>query len=450
MRAFTRFCTKVADRFLPDAYLFAIILTALTYILCLIFTDAGPVGTLKAMGGGMWNLLAFTAEMATIMVFGYAFAKTKAIETVLTKLSNIPKTPAAAYFFTAFVASICCWVCWAAGLIMSAFIAKKIAAKVKGVHYPLIVAAAYAGFLVFQLGFTGSVSLLVATPGNFMEEQIGGLIPISQTMTSPYNLFLSVILGLVVIPLMMRASRPAKGDVVIELDPAIVRAEEEERMKEEKEKVSLKGLAPNAWMENNYFFNLLISVGFGIYLIYHFVFNHGSLTIDITNLIFMIAGLLLTPTPIKYVKNCIEGASTVGGVIMQFPLYAAIQGMMLQTGLAQVIADAFVSISTARTLPMWTFFSAGVLNMFIPSGGSQFSVQGPIMIEAAKGLHADFARTCMAVAYGDNWTNLIQPFWALPLLAVANLRAKDIMGYLTPVLIITGIVFCIVLVGWPA
>lgn len=444
MKALTRVCTRVCEKFLPDAYLFAIILTAVTFILCLILTDAGPVGTLTAMGGGMWNLLAFTAEMATIMVFGYAFAKTAAVEKILSTLAGVVHTPKQAYFFTAFVASICCWICWAAGLIMSAFIAKKIAARLPGIHYPLLVASAYGGFLVFQLGFTGSVSLLVATPGNFMEPLIGYLIPISQTMLAPFNLFLSVVVGLLVVPGMMLLSAPGKGEKIIEIDADALKEEENAN-----KKISLKGLSPNAWMENNYFFNLLIAVAFTCYLVYYFAVAKGSLTIDITNLIFMVAGLYLTPTPIQYVKNCIEGATTAGGVIMQFPLYAAIQGMMLQTGLAQVLADAFVSISTAKTLPMWTFFSAGIINMFIPSGGSQFSVQGPIMIEAAQSLGADNARVCMAVAYGDNWTNLIQPFWALPLLAVANLKAKDIMGYLTPVLVVTGVVFCLVLVFWP-
>ena len=397
---------------------------------------------LMAWGGGVWNLLAFTAEMATIMVFGYAFAKTAAVEKILGKLTDVVHNPRQAYFFTAFVSAICCWFCWAAGLIMGAFIAKKLAKKLPGVHYPLLVASAYAGFLVFQMGFTGSVSLLIATPGNFMEAQIGGLIPVSQTMLAPWNLFLSVILGLVVVPLMMRAMSPREGDQIVEIDASMLAEEEAPG------KISLKGLAPNAWMENNYIFNLIIGGGLAVYTVLYFA-KGGSLTIDATNLIFMILGILLTPTPIQYVKNCMEGAATAGGVIMQFPLYAGIQGMMLTTGLAEVFANAFVSISSAKTLPLWTFISAGIINLFIPSGGSQWSVQGPIMIDAAANIGADYARVAMACSYGDNWTNLIQPFWALPLLAVTNLKAKDIMGYLTPLLIVSGVIIGAVVVLWP-
>lgn len=442
LRAFTKGCTKMVDKFLPDAFLFACVLSIVCYILALIFTPSGPMDVLMAWGGGVWKLLAFTAEMATIMVFGYAFAKTAAVEKVLGALTGVVHSPKQAYFFTAFVSAICCWFCWAAGLIMGAFIAKKLARKLPGIHYPLLVASAYAGFLVFQMGFTGSVSLLIATPGNFMEEQIGGLIPVTQTMLAPWNLFLSVILGLVVIPLMMRAMSPGEGEKIIEIDASML-AEETKP-----EKVSLKGLPPNAWMENNYLFNLIVGAGLALYTVVYFA-KGGALTIDATNLIFMILGILLTPTPIQYVKNCMEGAATAGGVIMQFPLYAGIQGMMLTTGLAEVFANAFVSISTAKTLPLWTFISAGIINLFIPSGGSQWSVQGPIMIDAASNIGADYARVAMACSYGDNWTNLIQPFWALPLLAVANLKAKDIMGYLTPLLIVSGVIIILVVVFWP-
>ena len=432
----------MVEKFLPDAFLFACILSIVCYILALIFTPSGPMDVLMAWGGGVWNLLAFTAEMATIMVFGYAFAKTAAVEKILGKLTDVVHNPRQAYFFTAFVSAICCWFCWAAGLIMGAFIAKKLAKKLPGVHYPLLVASAYAGFLVFQMGFTGSVSLLIATPGNFMEAQIGGLIPVSQTMLAPWNLFLSVILGLVVVPLMMRAMSPREGDQIVEIDASMLAEEEAPG------KISLKGLAPNAWMENNYIFNLIIGGGLAVYTVLYFA-KGGSLTIDATNLIFMILGILLTPTPIQYVKNCMEGAATAGGVIMQFPLYAGIQGMMLTTGLAEVFANAFVSISSAKTLPLWTFISAGIINLFIPSGGSQWSVQGPIMIDAAANIGADYARVAMACSYGDNWTNLIQPFWALPLLAVTNLKAKDIMGYLTPLLIVSGVIIGAVVVLWP-
>jgi len=440
LQAFTKGCTRVVERYLPDAYLFAIMLTAITFGLCLIFTDAGVFGTMMAWGDGIWNLLAFTCQMATIMVFGYAFAKTPIMERGLTALCNSIHTPMAAYFITSMAAAIFSWVCWPTGLICGAFIAVELGKKVRGIHYPLLVASAYSGFLVFQMGFTGT-HLILATPGTWSEKMVG-LVPVTQTMLSPWNLTLSVVIGLIVVPFLMTRMAPPKDDI-IELDitkmPVPVPAEP---------KKLLKGLHFNDWVENNYFFNLLLGGGLAIYIAFYFI-TGGSLTINATNLIFMVLGLLLTPTPIQYVRRCIEGAGTAGGVIMQFPLYAGIQGMMLTTGLASVIAGWFVAISTVRTLPLWSFISAGIINMFIPSGGSQWSVQGPIMMQAALDMGANIPRVAMGVTYGDNWTNMIQPFWALPLLAIANLKAKDIMGYLVSVLIVSGIIIAGVLVFWP-
>lgn len=440
MKKFAKACTNLIEKFLPDAYLFAIMLTVITFILCLIFTDAGVYGTMMAWGGGLWNLLAFTCQMATILVFGYAFAKTPFIERILNKICSRVKTPKQAYFITSAVAGIFSWLVWPAGLIVGAFLAIELSKRVKNLHFPLLVAAAYSGFLVFQMGFTGT-HLWLNTPGTWSEELIG-LVPPSQTFLSGYNLFLSVVLGLIVVPFILTRMEPDK-DEIVELDINMFPAEEEKP-----EKISLKGLNFNDWVENNYIFNLILGGSMAIYIFFYFK-DGGSLTIDSTNLIFLALGLLLTPTPIQFVKTCLEGARTTGGVIMQFPLYAGIQGMMLNTGLASVIAGWFVTISTAKTLPLTSFFSAGIINFFIPSGGSQWSVQGPIMLEAAKNLGADIPRTAMAVFYGDNWTNMIQPFWALPVLAIANMKARDIMGYLVSVLVASGIIIGLVLVYWP-
>lgn len=440
MRSFAKICSRIVDRYLPDAYLFAIILTVVTFIMCLIFTDYGILPTFMAWGNGIWNLLAFTCQMATIMVFGYAFAKTPIMEKLLSGMCDKIHTPKAAYFFTSAVAAFFSWICWPAGLICGAFIAVELGKKIKNVHYPLLVSCAYSGFLVFQMGLTGT-HLILNTPGTWSEKMIG-LVPSSETFLTPWNIALSVFLGLLIVPGLMAKMAPPPEEVV-ELNPNNLPPSSPAL-----EKLALKGLPFNDWVENNYLFNFIFGGACTLYLILFFV-EGGTLTINSTNLIFMAAGLLLTPTPIQYVKRCIEGAGTAGGVIMQFPLYAGIQGMMLTTGLAKVIAGWFVAVSTLRTLPMWSFFSAGLLNMFIPSGGSQWSVQGPIMLEASLQMGADIPRVAMAVFYGDNWTNMIQPFWALPLLAIANLKAKDIMGYLVSVLLASGIIIIGVLVFWP-
>lgn len=440
MKTFAKFCSKVVEKYLPDAFLFAIILTVLTFAMALVFTDAGPVKTLFAWGDGIWNLLAFTAQMATIMVFGYAFAKTPFMEKVLNKLCDKVNTPKQAYFVTSAAAGVFSWLCWPAGLICGAFIATELGRKIKKLHFPLIVAAAYSGFLLFQMGLTGT-HLILNTSGTWSEALVG-LVPSSKTFLTPWNLFLTVVLGLIIVPFIMSSMAPNDSEL-IELDPSKLPVPAPQA-----EKMLLKGLPFNEWVENNYLFNILIGVPMAIYLFLYFS-KGGELTINSTNFIFLCLGILLTPSPIQFVKRCIEGAGTAGGVIMQFPLYAGIQGMMLGTGLASVMANAFVSFSTVQTLPLFSFLSAGLINMFIPSGGSQWAVQGPIMLEAALKMGADVPRVAMGVIYGDGWTNMIQPFWALPILAIANMKAKDIMGYLVSILLISGLIIGSVLVFWP-
>lgn len=440
MKRITKMFTRVVEKYLPDAYLFAIILTVITFVLAVSLTDATIYQTLMAWGDGIWNLLAFTAQMATILVFGYAFAKSPFIEKVLVKIADSVKSPAQAYFITSVVGAVFSWLVWPAGLICGAFVAIEMAKRIKRVHFPLLVASAYSGFLVFQMGLTGT-HLILNTPGTWSEELIG-LIPSSQTFLTPSNLMLSIVLGLIVVPYLMSKMSPDENEIV-ELDIDSI-----PKQAPQAEKIKLKGLPFNDWVENNYLFNLILGSAMCIYLVFFFKAG-GTLTINSTNLIFLAAGILLTPTPIQYVRRCIEGASTAGGVIMQFPLYAGIQGMMLTTGLASVMATWFVSFSNATTLPLFSFISAGLVNMFIPSGGSQWHVQGPIMLEAAQQMGASIPRTAMAIFYGDNWTNMIQPFWALPVLAIANMKAKDIMGYLVVIFIISGIIIGSTLIFWP-
>ena len=435
LKKIARFFVGVTEKYMPDPYLFAVILTAIVFIASLVFTDATPFNLISIWGNGLWGLLAFTMQMCTIIVFGTAFAKTPAIEKVLDWFCNKAKKPTHAYFMASFVAGLFSLLCWSTGLIVGAFMARELSKRVKGCHYPLLVAAGYSGFLTFQQGLTGSVSLLIATPGNFMEDIIGGLIPVSQTMLAPYNLIVAGLLAFILVPLLLTRLAPDSSvDEIVEVDPSI--------FGDDSKSVNLdkSQLTPGEKIENARIINIVVGIVGIIFLSRHFV-GGGSLTINITNMLFFILAILLTDTPRRFIDNCIEGGKSLGPLAMQFPLYAGIMAMMIQTGLATKIANGFVSISTTTTFPLWTFISAGITNFFIPSGGSQWSVQGPIMIEAAKMMDADLARTAMAVAWGDQWTNMLQPFWALPLLAIANLRARDIMGYLVLVFILSGIVF---------
>ena len=193
------------------------------------------------------------------------------------------------------------------------------------------------------------------------------------------------------------------------------------------------------------------------YYFYNTVANGNSvlsaLTLNIVNMIFMFLGILAHGSLRRYIDAIGDSASSAAGVILQFPFYAGIMGMMVGANdqgvsLAQIIADAFVAISTNMTFPMLTFLSAGIVNFFVPSGGGQWAVQAPAMMPAAAEMGVSASRCAMGIAWGDCWTNLIQPFWALPALAIAGLKARDIMGYLVVLTVVVGIIVCLGFVVW--
>ena len=261
----------------------------------------------------------------------------------------------------------------------------------------------------------------------------GAIVPASETIFSVQNLILVAIL-VITMPLINRFMHPKKKDEIFEVAPNLFEDEEEVEVIKDK-----KDMTPAEKLENNMILSIIIGAIGLVYIVYYFA-KGGGISLDIVNFIFLIVGILLHKTPIRYVRAVVEATKGVGGVVLQFPFYAGIMGMMINSGLASTFSQGFVNISNDTTFPFFTFLSAGVVNFFVPSGGGQWGVQGPIMIPAAKQLGVSFASTSMAVAWGDAWTNMIQPFWALPLLGVAKLNIRDIMGYTTVILLYTGIV----------
>ena len=222
-------------------------------------------------------------------------------------------------------------------------------------------------------------------------------------------------------------------------------AAEEETPKLTKEQIA--AMTPAEKLENLPIINLALGAMGVVYIVLYFSgLASFNLDLNIVNFIFLIAGVILHWTPRSLLNAVGEAAKGAGGIVLQFPLYAGIQAMMVganaATGvsLASVISSFFVSISTVKTFPFFTFLSAGIVNFFVPSGGGQWAVQGPVMLPAAQELGIELPKVAMAIAYGDSWTNMIQPFWALPALGIAKLGARDIMGYTLIVLVVTGII----------
>jgi len=433
IRALGRFFSKIARRFLPDAFIFAIVLTILVFVLGMIIEGASFIDMCGYLGNGFWSLLAFSMQMVLILVTGSALANSKPVHRVITSLAGSVKTPGSAIILTTVVMVVGCWINWGFGLIISAIIAKEIAKRAKGVHYPLLVASAYSGFVVWHAGFSGSIPLKIAGADGIMAKFADGIVvPVSETIFAWQNVLL-VVVFLVTIPLINKLMMPKKKEEIIEVDPMLFEDEEEEEVKPRKD------MSPAEKMENSWILSMIIGL-FGVaFLIWYFA-RKGAISLDIVNFIFLIVGIILHKTPIRYVRAVVEAVKNCGGIVLQFPFYAGIMGMMINSGLAATFSQGFVNISNENTLPFFTFISAGIVNFFVPSGGGQWAVQGPIMMPAAKALGTAYSTTAMAIAWGDAWTNMVQPFWALPLLAVAKLNIRDIMGYTTVILLYTGIV----------
>lgn len=287
----------------------------------------------------------------------------------------------------------------------------------------------------------------MATPGDSLAKATNGVltepVPVSQTILDPHNL---VIVALVIAAItIVNSLMHPKKDVVC-VDPVLL---EEEPIRVERP----ANPTPAERMEHSKVLGWIVSLLGISYLVIHLGFEGGSLDLNSVIMIFLFVGLLLHGTPLNYVRAFTKAASGAAGIILQFPFYAGIMGIITGVGASgicfgTVISDACISISTPQTYPLLTFLCAAVLNMFVPSGGGHWAIQAPIMFAAGADLGVDPGLTGTAIAWGDAWTNLIQPFWAIPALAIAKLNAKDIMGFCLIDLFVSGLIICGGLLIW--
>ena len=436
------------QKFLPDAFLFAVVLTVIVFVFGMIATGQGPLDMLNHWGKGVWGLLAFSMQMVLVLVTGHVLALAPPFKKLLVKLAGIPKTPFQGIALVTIVSFVACILNWGFGLVIGAIYAKEIAKKLKGIDYRLLIASAYAGFVWWHAGFSGSIPLSISTQpaAGAAIANTGGTMTqaaaITQTLFSPTNLFI-VLATLIVLPILTTMMHPKNEEDVVSIDPSLLAEEETPKLTKEQ----IAAMTPAEKLENLPIINLALGAMGVVYIVLYFSgLASFNLDLNIVNFIFLIAGVILHWTPRSLLNAVGEAAKGAGGIVLQFPLYAGIQAMMVganaATGvsLASVISSFFVSISTVKTLPFFTFISAGIVNFFVPSGGGQWAVQGPVMLPAAQELGVELPRVAMAIAYGDSWTNMIQPFWALPALGIAKLGARDIMGYTLIVLVVTGII----------
>ena len=419
-------CVNVVNRWLPDPFLFAVILTIVVFIAAMVATGMGPIAMVGAWGAtsGFWSLLSFSMQMALVLVLGSAMASAKPVKKLLSKLAGLAHNNFQAILITTMVSTICSWLNWGFGLIVGALLAKEVAKRVPTVDYPLLIASAYSGFVIWHAGLSGSIPL--ALNGGYKVGEVVYTATTLDTIFHPMNIIMCLAL-LIGLPLVDFAMHPSK-EKTITIDPSL--------LVDEEEKTYVVKTPADKMEHSKILWVITLLFGFG-YIVKYFVDTvaaggnvAAALNLNIVNMIFMFLGILLHGNLRKYVDAIGEAASGAAGILLQFPFYAGIIGMMTAKG-----ADG-------QSLAMI------ISNFFVPSGGGQWGVQGPIVMPAAAALGVEPGRAAMAIAWGDQWTNMIQPFWALPALGVAKLSAKDVMGYLVIVLVFTGVVACLGYLAW--
>lgn len=440
LNATTSFFTNLMNKYLADSFTIAIILTMIAGLLAITVEGTGFIETTQYWGGGFWDLLAFTMQMVIILAAGYVLAKTPIVDRMINKIVSNVKRPRTAIIVATLAGGIGSLLNWGFGLIVGGIVAGKLARQVKGVHYPLIIAAGYSGFSLYGLGLSGTVPLLISTPGHFLEEAIG-IIPLSQTIFS-WPMLLTTLTVLITLPLFNSMLHPKSDKDIVEINKE-THVEEEiilEPNHEEKDTLASK-------LNHSKIVGWFIG-GIGLlYILMHFI-NGGSLDLNVINFGLIFLGLALLGAPIYYVKILNEGVKTVSGIILQYPFYAGIMGILVGSGLVVTFSGWFVSFSSIENLPFWSMVSAYFVNILAPSGGGQWAIQGPVMVEAAKTIGSSIEQTAMAVMVGDAWNNMVQPFWILPVLALSGLALKDVMGYMVLIMFWLGAIFSSAFLLW--
>ncbi|BBM87879.1 short-chain fatty acid transporter [Candidatus Uabimicrobium amorphum] len=415
---FSKKLCDLAEKYMPEPFTLATMITFFVCAIAVLFTPTTSTQVLEYWYKDFWSFLPFSMQMCMILVTGFALSTTTVVKKMIRYIARWPKNNVQATFVVSFISIFFGFINWGLALIIGAFLARQVAIEGRrkniSLHYPILGAAGYMGLAVWHGGLSGSAPLLLATKGHFLEK-FTGIVPVYTTLFSPLNIACTIIL-LIGIPVFLAALAPRNEDEMVTFCEQI---EEEDDISSAKSYVGV-------------FLGLVGCV----YIIQHLWIQQKNFDLNILNFSFLFIGILLHRDLDNYFHAVKGGVKACAGIILLFPFYAGIKGIMVHSGLAQNIAQAFADISSSTTLPIYTFISSGITNFFIPSGGGQWIVQGDIVIQSSQQLGISTHKATLAFCYGDQWTNLLQPFWALALLEITGLRAKDIMGYCMAVMLV--------------
>jgi short-chain fatty acids transporter len=418
--------TAFAERWIPDAFVFALLATILVFTAGL-FTGAAPMELVQAWGGGFWELLTFTLQMALVIITGYVIASAPPVKRLIRFVAARPHTPRGAVALVTVFAMLSSWLNWGFSLIFSAVLAREIARRHRGIDYRALCAASLLGLgSVWAQGLSGSAALQMATPGALPERvrQIvavnGGLIDFRHTIFLWQSLA-SVAVELVLVTLVMYLAAPT-GEAARDAQSLGV------TLPDFADDDVPAARSPGEWLEHSRLLTIAVCA-LGFVFLFHSWKGLSGFTLNSINLTLLLVGFALHGTPARLMRAVRDATPATWGVILQFPFYAGIAGMIAATKLNERIAGVFVSLSTPKTFPALMSLYSAVLGVFVPSGGGKWLIEAPYVMTAAHQLHVHLGWVVACYDLGEAVANLVQPFWMLPVLALCGLRARDVMGY---------------------
>jgi short-chain fatty acids transporter len=437
--------TAWTERWIPDAFVFALIATLVVAGAGVTATPASLGQVVDAWGRGFWELIPFTLQMALVIITGHVLATSRPIGRIIRSIARWPTTPKSAVALVTLFALVSSWFNWGFSLIFSAVLAQEIARRVDGVDYRALAAASFLGLgSIWAQGLSGSAALQMASPGA-LQPQIreivaggaaavvpGGIISFEHTIFLWQSL-VSVAVEIVVVTAVMWLATPPRGrgktarDLGIDLGPG-----DDDAGRSGAADLRPAVLTPGTWLEHTPILTWAI-VALGVMYLWRYFGAQpdplNALTLNILNLALLLAGMLLHHTPARLARAVQQATPAVWGVLLQFPFYAGIAGIITGTHLSERLANAFVQISTPESFPVLVAIYSAVLGVFVPSGGSKWVIEAPYVMQAAHTLRVHLGWVVTSYDLGEALANLVQPFWMLPMLGLFKLNARDVMGY---------------------
>lgn len=448
----TKVIEHIFRRYLPSPFTIAVLLTLLTMVLALVFTENTSGGNhffaiLSYWENGIWNnaLLVFAYQMMLILVLGHVLVLSKPMEKLILRITGWVTNTSSATVLVVLPTLLVSFFNWGLGLIFGAILARKVGeyAQMKNIpiNYPLIGACGYSGLMVWHGGISGSAPLKVAEAGHLkgllegvadakVLETLPETLSTAYTIFSYWNLIVFALVALCIVALAYYLSKRTEST------PLDLKRYEFASL-ERKNSEGAERLDYSPWVST--LFGILVLAAFLVQ--YLPALKTLNLTPNMLNFFMLGLAILLHGSFKRFLIAVEEAIGDTAGILIQFPLYFGIMGIMAGSGMINEVSNFFTSISTNTTLPIFTFFSAGLVNIFVPSGGGQWAIQGPLVLQSAIQLNVPLPKVIMALAYGDQVTNMLQPFWALPLLGITKLKAKEILPYTLLFMVIGSLIY---------